>query len=40
MITEATPLHKDLIPSVVDIERNCWVIVLKGAVGRGSVALP
>lgn len=36
MITEATPRHKDRKPSVVDIERICWVIVVRGGGdGRG-----
>jgi hypothetical protein len=41
MMTEATPRHNDRTPSVVETDRRCWVMVLKGgAVGRGRVALP
>lgn len=34
MITEATPRHNDLIPSVVDIERKCCAKEVSGAAGR------
>ena len=35
-MTEATPRHNGRIPSVVEIERKCWVMVFRGG-GRGKV---
>lgn len=38
MITEATPRHNDLTPSVVDIDRKCWAKDVSGAAGRMEAA--